>query len=137
MEDKKIKKLIIILSIVLGILVLIILLPLGKKGEVKQSRIPEDVDVFDYELKEPVTCYLANEEVINFVREQLSEFPSLKVEDILFRTEDFEIFHAVVEYEDRLIGIILDTKTGEMVWNISEQSLTDILPEGPVDGGGV
>lgn len=137
MEDKKIKKLIIILSIVLGILVLIILLPLGKRGEVKQSRIPEDVDVFDYELKEPVTCYLANEEVINFVREQLSEFPSLKVEDILFRTEDFEIFHAVVEYEDRLIGIILDTKTGEMVWNISEQSLIDILPEGPVDGGGV
>lgn len=137
MEDKKIKKLIIILSIVLVILVLIILLPLGKKGEVKQSRIPEDVDVFNYELKEPVTCYLAKEEVINFVREQLSEFPSLKVEDILFRTEDFEIFHAVVEYEDRLIGIILDTKTGEMVWNISEQSLIDILPEGPVDGGGV
>lgn len=127
MDKKQVRNLTIILSLVLITLIVLIFIPFS--GDEEQSRIPEDVDVFDYQVKDAATCYIANEDMIAFIERELSEFPNLDVSSILFQTEDFEILHALVEHEDCLIGIIVDLKTGELVWNKSEFSLSDMMPE--------
>lgn len=133
MDKKKLTSLIIILSLILIVLIVIILFPFGKSKE--QPRIPEDVNVFVYPMENPATCYLADEAVIEFVTKELSEFPGLDVAGILFRTEDFEILHGVTYYNDRMIGILLDMKEKEMIWNVSDTPVSSDMPE-ELEGGG-
>ena len=135
MKDKKIVTMIICASVILCILILVILLPLGKEEEAV-SRIPEDVNVFEYPMVRPASCYLADEKLIALVKQELSEFPDLEVEKLLFYTEDFEIFYCVTFYGEDQLGILLDTKMGEIIWNVTEDSKEELLPDGPTVGGG-
>lgn len=127
-DNKKLKILVGVLSVVLLVLVLIIFLPLGDEEEIKApTATEEEIDIFDIAFDNPATCYISDESAIEALRGELSDFPDLDVESITFRTEDYNVLYANFMHGDRRFAILVDMAKGEIEWASKfDETLSDL-----------